>query len=90
MFYSSATDDERLVLEEAARSVGRIPTKRADGALVWAPLLLAETINESIVARASAKNHQGAKKLQELEEIHALHASVASIADATVRDTLEG
>jgi hypothetical protein len=57
--------------------------------LVWAPLLPAETINESIIAR-SAKNPQGAKKLQELEEIRSLHATVASIAEATVRETLEG
>jgi hypothetical protein len=44
-------------------------------ALVWAPLLPAEAINESIIARASAKNPQGAKKLQELDEIRSLHAS---------------
>jgi hypothetical protein len=90
VFYNSATDGERLVLEEAARSVGRIPTKAADGSLAWAPLLRAATINESIIARASAKNPQGATKLAELEEIRALHASVASIADATVREVLEG
>jgi hypothetical protein len=90
VFYNSATDDERLVLEEAARSVGRIPTRGADGSLVWAPLLPAETINESIILRASVKNPVGAKKLQELEEIRAMHASVASIAAATVRETLEG
>jgi hypothetical protein len=86
VFYNSATDGERLVLEEAARSVGRIPTKAADGSLAWAPLLRAATINESI----SAKNPQGATNLAELEEIRALHASVASIADATVREVLEG
>jgi len=89
VFYSSATADEKLVLEEAARSVGRIPTKSADGALEWAPLLPAATINESIVARASAKNPQGATKLQELEEIRSLHASVASIAEAAVREALD-
>jgi hypothetical protein len=32
--YNSATDDEKMVLEKAARTVGRIPTKRADGSLV--------------------------------------------------------
>jgi hypothetical protein len=90
VFYNSANDDERLALEEAAQSVGRVPTKGADGSLVWTPLLPAETINESIIARASAKNPQGAKKLQELEEIRATHASFASIAAATVRETLEG
>jgi hypothetical protein len=90
VFYNSATDEERPVLEAAAQSVGRIPTKTVDGGLVWAPLLPAETINESIIAHVSARNPQGARKLQELEEIRALHASVASIAVATVRETLEG
>lgn len=90
VYYSSATDEERLVLEAAAQSVGRIPTKNVDGSLAWTPLLPAATINESVIARASAKNPQGAKKLQELEEIRSLHASVASIAEATVREVLEG
>jgi hypothetical protein len=89
VFYSAGTDDEKLVLEEAARSVGRIPTKKPDGSLAWAPLLPAATINESVIARASAKNPQGAKKLQELEQIRELHASVASIAVATVREVLQ-
>lgn len=87
-FYNSATDDENLVLEEAARSVGRIPTKKPDGSLAWAPLLPAETINESIVARATANNPQGARKLQELEEIRAMHVSVANLAAAEVSDVL--
>jgi len=52
-----------FVLEAAAQSVGRIPTKTVDSGLVWAPLLPADTINESIIARATAKNPQGAKKL---------------------------
>ena len=50
----------------------------------------ADTINESIIARASAKNPQGATKLQELEEIRAMHVTVAGIAEATVREVLEG
>jgi hypothetical protein len=35
-----------------------IPMKTADGVLVWAPSLPAETINEIIIARASARNPQ--------------------------------
>jgi len=43
----------RLVVRpEAARSLGRIPTKMQDGSLGSKPLLPAETIDESIVARA--------------------------------------
>jgi len=79
VFYNSATD-ERVVLEEAARSVGRIATKATDGSLAWAPLLPPETLNESVIARASAKNPAGAKTLQELEQIRELHAGLASIA----------
>jgi hypothetical protein len=52
--------------------------------------LPAETINESIVARAAAKNPAGAKKLQELEEIQATHVSVANLAAAAVREVLAG
>ena len=89
VFYSAATDDEKLVLEEAARSVGRIPTKKPDGSLAWTPLLPSEAINKSMIARSTAKNPQGAKKLQELEELRSLHASVAIIAEATVREVLE-
>jgi hypothetical protein len=88
VFYNSATDDEKLVLEEAARSVGRIPTKRADGSLAWAPLA-PETINESIIARATARNPQGAAKLAELEEIRATHVSVAGLAAAEVKEVLD-
>jgi hypothetical protein len=32
-FYNSATDDERLLMEEASRSVGRVPMKTPSGAL---------------------------------------------------------
>lgn len=89
-FYGSATDEEKSVLEEAARSVGRIPTKRTDGSLEWSPLLPAETINESIIARATAKNPKGAAKLQELEEIRAMHVTLAGIAVAEVNEALAG
>jgi hypothetical protein len=89
VYYNSGTDEEKQLMEEAARSVGRIPTKRPDGSLAWAPLLAPETINNSIVARATAHNPQGAQKLQELEEIRATHVSVATLAAAEVKEVLE-
>ena len=49
-----------------------------DGSLGWKPLLPAETINESIVARATANNPKGAKKLQELEEIRSMHVELCA------------
>lgn len=87
IFYGSATDDEKIVLEEAARSVGRIPTKTEAG-LVWAPLLPAETINDAVIARAAAKNPEGAKQLQELSEIRDMHATVSALAIAEIKDVL--
>ncbi len=85
-FYNSATGDAKLVLEEAARSVGRIPTKLADGSLAWKPLLPSDTINESIVARATARNPQGAQKLQEMEELRAMHVGVAATAAVEIKE----
>ncbi len=89
MFYSSATDEERLVMEAAAASVGRIPMKSVNG-LEWQPLLHPETVNESVISRATAKNPAGAKKLEELPEIRAMHVTVAGITAAKVRDALSG
>jgi hypothetical protein len=87
VFYGSATDEERLVMEAAAHSVGRVPIKTASG-LEWAPLLNPETVSESIIARATATNPQGAKKLQELTEIRSMHVSVAGIAAAEIKEAL--
>jgi hypothetical protein len=89
MFYNSATDDERRVMEAAAASVGRVPMKTEHG-LEWQPLLDPETVHDSIMHRASVTNPDGAKKLQELTEIRAMHVTVAGIAAAEVRDVLKG
>jgi hypothetical protein len=83
-----ACDDEKLVLEEGSRSVGRIRTKRTDGPLAWMPLLPSETINQSILDRATAKNPQGAQKPRELDEIVSMHESAANLAAAEVREIL--
>jgi hypothetical protein len=89
VFYNSATDDERVVMEKAAASVGRIPTKTAHG-LEWKPLLDPETVHESVMARAMARNPQGAQKLKELTEIRAMHVTVAGHAVAQVQQVLAG
>lgn len=86
-FYNSATDGERLLMEHAAASVGRIPRKSEHG-LEWQPLLNPETVNDSIIARAVAKNPQGAQKLQELTEIRAMHVTVAGHATQEVRNAM--
>jgi hypothetical protein len=87
IFYNSATDEERLVMEAAAASVGRVPMKVGNG-LEWQPLLNAETVNESVIARATAKNPAGAMKLQELSEIRSMHVTVASHAIAEIKDVM--
>jgi hypothetical protein len=89
VFYGSATDEERQLMEQCAASVGRVPVKSENG-LEWKPLLNPESVNESVIARATAKNPAGAKKLEELTEIRAMHVSVAGIAAAEVREVLEG
>ncbi len=85
IFYSSATDAERLVMEAAAASVGRVPMKTANG-LEGTPLLDPERVNDSVIARATAKNPAGAKKLEELTELRAMHVTVAGLAIAEVRE----
>jgi hypothetical protein len=74
-------------MEAAAASVGRVPMKTANG-LVWSPLLNPESVNDSVIARATAKNPAGAQKLRELEEIKSMHVTVAGIATAEVREAL--
>jgi len=87
IFYTSATDEERLVMEAAATSVGRVPMKTGNG-LQWQPLLDADTVNEAIMARATAKNPSGAAKLRELSEIRAMHVTVAGHAVAEINDVM--
>jgi len=86
-FYNAATNDERLLMEAAAVSVGRIPMKGPNG-LEWQPLLNPETVNESIVARATAKNPEGARRLEELTEIRAMHVTVMGHAIAEINDLM--
>jgi len=87
VFYGSASDEERLVMEVAAASVGRVPMKGPNG-LEWQPLLNPETVNESVIARATARNPTGAKKLEELAEIRALQVGIAGVAESEIRDVL--
>lgn len=88
-FYGSATDEERVLMEAAAASVGRIPMKGPNG-LEWQPLLQPESVNESVIARATAKNPAGVAKLRELEEIRAMQVTVAHLAAAEIQEALAG
>ena len=90
VFYNSATDEERQVMEAASSILGRIPVKAADGGLELRPVLDPERVNESVMARAAAKNPQAVAKLNELAEIRAMHVTVAGHAVAEVREALGG
>lgn len=76
VFYGSASDAERRVMEAASASVGRVPTKTASG-LVWQPLLNPESVQESIMARAQAEKPAALERLRELELIRAATATLA-------------
>src|SRR5207253_190600 len=75
-FYNAATDEERLVMEAASASVGRIPVKSGNG-LTWEPLIAPDVVHDSVLARATAKNPTGVAKYNELSEIRAMHVTVA-------------
>jgi hypothetical protein len=89
MFYNSASDGERQVMEAAAASVGRVPMKVGNGQ-EWKPLLDPEIVNETVLARVAAKNPEGVAKLQELAEIRAMHVTFAGNAAAEVEEVLAG
>jgi hypothetical protein len=76
-------------MEAASALVGRVPMKTGNGQEMR-PLLDPETVNETFMARAAAKNPQGVAKLNELAEIRALHVTVANHAVAEVREVLSG
>lgn len=76
VFYGSASDQERRIMETASASVGRVPTKTASG-LVWQPLLNPESVQESIMARAQAEKPAAVDRLRELQEIRAATATLA-------------
>lgn len=87
VFYGSATDEERLLMEAAAALVGRVPMKTANGS-EWTPLLNPETVTENVIARATVKNPTGAKKLEELTEIRQMHVTVAGNAIAEINEVM--
>lgn len=87
VFYNSATDDERRVMEAASALVGRVPMKTGNG-LEWKPLLDADMMQEAIMARAAATNPAAARKVQELAEIRAMQVTIAGVATGEIREAL--
>jgi hypothetical protein len=90
VFYNSATDEERQVMEAASSMLGRIPVKAGDGGLELRPVLAPERVNESVMARAAERNPQAVQRFNELTEIRAMHVTVANHAIAEIREALGG
>ena len=86
-FYNAATDEERLVMEAASASVGRIPVKSGNG-LTWEPLIAPDVVYDSVLARATTKNPAGVAKYNELSEIRAMHVTVANHAEQEIKEGL--
>lgn len=87
VLYGSATDAERVVMEAASASLGRVPLKSEHG-LEWKPLLAPDVIDEAVLARATARNPTGVQKVAELSEVRSMYVTVAGIAAADVQDAL--
>jgi hypothetical protein len=88
VFYNAASPEEKIAMEEAARTVGRIPRKLADGGLEWQPLLHPDTINDSIMARARENNPAAVTKFEEVTELRQMTVTVAGVALSEIREAL--
>jgi hypothetical protein len=88
IFYGSASGEEKLVMEAAAVSVGRVPVKSAGG-LTWQPLLDPAVVQQSTQARITANNPIGAQKLAELQELRDLTVTIMHHAIAEL-DAVDG
>lgn len=79
IFYNSATDAERRVMEAASAFVGRVPMITPNGK-EWKTLLDPEAVNEAILARAEATNPIAAQRVRELAELRAMQVTAARVA----------
>jgi hypothetical protein len=79
VFYGSASDEERRVMEAASASVGRVPMVTPNGK-VWKTLLDPEMVNEAVLARAEATNPVAAQKVRELTEVRGMQVSITGVA----------
>ncbi len=86
LYHAADPNDQRL-LEVAAEAVGRQPVRR-DGGLVWEPLLPADTITETMLARADRVDAAAAASIRALQRIRNTYESVAGSARAMVNESL--
>jgi hypothetical protein len=83
VFYSSATEPERRVMEAASVVVGRMMMKSSNG-LEWKTPLEPDMVHEAIMARAEATNPAAAEQVRELSEIRAMQVTIAGVALAEI------
>src|SRR5882672_1758816 len=79
VFYGSASEEERRVMEAASASVGRVPMITPNGK-EWKTLLDPAMVDEAILSRAEATNPTAAQKVRELTEIRAMQVTIAGVA----------
>ena len=81
VLYSDATEQERLVIEAAVESLGRVSRRRGpDGALVWEHILSPERIAKAKSARMNRADPSASAALEDLNRIRNAYSSMASAA----------
>jgi hypothetical protein len=86
VLYSDATEQERLVIEAAAESLGRVPRRRGpDGALVWEHILSPERIAKAQAARMDRADPSASASLDDLNRIRNAYSSMASAARSLLK-----
>jgi hypothetical protein len=79
VFYNTATDPERRVMEAASASVGRLPMKTSNG-LELKPMLEPDMVASAILERAEMTNPTAAQKVRELSEVRAMQVTITGVA----------
>jgi hypothetical protein len=88
LLYNNASHDKQRLMEAANASVGNVPQKRADGGLVWAPLLHREQVSAAVAARAATKDPKGAARVADLGDLLEVYSHVASAAEQFIKQSL--
>jgi hypothetical protein len=78
-FFDKATEAERIEMEAASASVGRVPMKGPNGR-EWKPLLDVKMVEASILERAEVTNPTAAQRVRELSEIRAMQVTITGVA----------
>jgi hypothetical protein len=87
VLYAEANDEVQRVMEAASVTVGLQPVRRGDG-LAWEPLITAESMAATVLARVERYDAAGAAQLRDLQRIRNMFASLAGSAKALVLASL--